>query len=51
MTLESFAYLAVGCVVGSFTVLGLLMWIGLRGKKKRRRARRSSQRRAATDSA
>jgi len=49
MTLESLVYFVLGCFVGSFTVLGMLVWAGLRGKK--RRTRRSSQRRAAADSA
>jgi len=45
MTLEAFIYFALGCFVGSCTVLGLLIIASLRGK--RRRSRRSSQRRAA----
>jgi hypothetical protein len=45
MTLESFVYFGLGCFVGSFTVLGLLVLAGLRSKK--RRARRSSRRTAA----
>jgi hypothetical protein len=49
MTLESFVYFGLGCFVGSFTVLGLLVVAGLRSKK--RRARRSSQRRAAAGAA
>ena len=49
MTLEAFIYFALGCFVGSFTVLGLLIIASLRGK--RRRSRRSGQRRAAADAA
>ena len=47
MTLDSFVYFALGCFVGSFTMLGLLMYAGLRGK--RRRARRSSRRATANN--
>ena len=49
MTLDSFVYFALGCFVGSFTVLGVLLYAGLRSKK--RRIRRSSQRRAAGNTA
>jgi hypothetical protein len=47
MTLDSFVYFALGCFVGSFTVLGGLVIAGLRSK--RRRTRRSSRRRAAAN--
>jgi hypothetical protein len=45
MTLDSIVYFALGCLVGSGAVLGLLMYAGLR--VKRRRTRRAAQRRAA----
>jgi hypothetical protein len=47
MSLESVIYFALGCFVGSFMVVGLLVLAGLRSK--RRRPRRSSHRRAAAD--
>jgi hypothetical protein len=49
MTLESLVYFALGCFVGCFTVVGVLIAVGLRGKK--RRTRRSSQRRSAANTA
>jgi hypothetical protein len=49
MTLNAFVYFGLGFFLGSFTVVGLLMCLGLRGKRKR--GRRSSHRRAAPHTA
>jgi hypothetical protein len=44
--MDSLVYFALGCLVGSFTVIGLLMLLAVRGK--RRRSRSSPRRRAAS---
>jgi hypothetical protein len=49
MTLESFVFFALGCFVGSVTVIGVLVFAGLRSKRKR--GRRSSQRRTVANTA
>jgi hypothetical protein len=45
--LSSFVYFALGYFVGTFSIIGLLIVAGARGKK--RRGRRAAQRRAVVD--